>query len=73
MYYFSIVPKLNPCDSVRCANGYNCEVDTNTGTAFCNPSCALNNGGCGRDEKCTLVQVECFAPPCPPVIECVQN
>ena len=67
--YFNVVD--NPCAVVRCANGYTCEVDAATGRAYCNPSCELNNGGCRADEQCTLVDVECFTTPCPPMVQCV--
>ena len=54
-----------------CAPGFACKVFKPTGEAFCEPSCDLQNGGCPRDRKCTLVDVVCVRAPCPPIVECV--
>ena len=64
---------LDPCATVRCANGYQCEVFQPTGEAFCQPNCSLNNGGCSANQTCRLQQVQCVRAPCPSVIECVDE
>ena len=64
---------VDPCATVRCANGYQCEVFKPTGEAYCQPNCSLNNGGCPADQECRLQPVICVRAPCPPVIECVER
>lgn len=62
---------LDPCALVDCMPNSVCKVDPGTGTAFCEPSCELNNGGCRDDQLCKLNQVQCITTPCPPEIVCV--
>ena len=58
----------DPCATVRCANGFRCEVFD--GEAFCDPDCSLNNGGCLSNQTCRLEDVVCVRAPCPPVRIC---
>ena len=43
-YWFS------ECPEVQCEPGHQCEVVSSTGEPFCNPTCQVDNGGCGEDE-----------------------
>ena len=69
----SVTCSADPCATVRCANGYQCEVFKFTGEAYCQPNCSLNNGGCPADQECRLQPVVCVRAPCPPVIDCVER
>lgn len=60
----------NPCIGVFCDRGLECKVDDQTGEAFCEPSCELDNGGCRDDQICELQTVQCVRAPCPPVVKC---
>ena len=61
---------IDPCASVTCPTGSQCEVFGPTGEAFCNPSCDLDNGGCPTGQTCSLQQVQCVRAQCPPVVQC---
>ena len=60
LVYFSLT--VNPCASVTCPTGSQCEVYKPTGEAFCNPSCDLDNGGCLSYQTCSLQVVQCAHP-----------
>ena len=45
MLYF-----LSDCSKLECDPGHKCEVFEPTGQPFCNPTCEVDNGGCGDDE-----------------------
>ena len=60
----------DPCESVTCLTGSQCEVYKPSGETFCNPSCDLDNGGCSSDQICSLQVVQCPRAPCPPVVQC---
>ena len=68
-----VVQCLDQCSVIRCATGHRCEIYERTGEAFCTPDCSLNNGGCARNEICTLQQLQCFRAPCPPVVRCLDQ
>ncbi len=53
----------DPCATIRCANGFRCEVEN--GEGFCQPDCSLNNGGCPLNTICRLQKVDCVRSPCP--------
>ena len=57
--------------SCDCPIGHTCEVYEPTSELYCQPSCDLDNGGCSDDQECSLVEVQCFKAPCPPVVQCV--
>ena len=61
-----------PCpeDENNCPNNSYCYIYSATGQQYCAQSCDLNNGGCGTDQQCAMVTVQCFTAPCPPVVEC---
>ena len=70
--------KIDPCATVRCRNGFRCQVFQPVGDlaggpqAFCNPDCNLNNGGCPPDKECQLRPTLCaFNTPCPHARLCV--
>ena len=65
-----VVQCLSPCATVRCGRGSRCEVDEESGEAFCNPDCSLHNGGCRSDQICELIPVTCKRSPCPPEVRC---
>jgi len=56
--------------TIDCTRGSQCKVDQTVHEAYCEPSCDLDNGGCADDEVCSLQQVACVSPPCPPVVQC---
>ncbi|XP_064399010.1 mucin-2-like isoform X2 [Halichondria panicea] len=69
-------PKPNPCLSFECSSHAQCRV-FQTGQAYCDPSCSVDNGGCEEDETCQLLATPCAAPPldrppspCPLVVVC---
>jgi len=61
------------CAAVTCPTGSQCEVYEPTGETFCNPSCDLDNGGCPAGHTCSLQDVQCVRPPCPPVVQCTRG
>ncbi|CAD6191694.1 unnamed protein product [Caenorhabditis auriculariae] len=69
-------PKIT-CANVRCAGG-ECQMVTNpcngTDCRF-TPRCVTENAcaatTCAVGSQCVLVQVQCFAPPCPPIAQCL--
>ncbi len=58
------------CDTKVCPLGSSCKINEPTGEAFCAPSCSIDNGGCPRDQSCSLQVVSCIRAPCPPVVQC---
>ena len=37
----------------------------------CTPDpCSISNGGCPLNQTCSLKQVQCVHPPCPPIVQC---
>ena len=60
------------CDNItiNCSRWEQCKVDETIHQAYCEPSCDLNNGGCGDDEVCSLRQETCQSPPCPSNVQC---
>ncbi len=43
-----------------------------TEEAFCDPSCELDNGGCGEEEECRLAPPVCIPDrPCPFFVNCL--
>lgn len=66
--YSYTVSYTDPCIFVRC---FPCKVDRDSGRAFCEPSCDINNGGCRDDQICKLKEVQCVTTPCPPQVECI--
>ena len=64
---------LDPCLSKQCDMGSSCRVFQDTDEAYCEPSCDLDNGGCGRYRKCELINVTCPQAPCPPLVNCLGN
>lgn len=61
----------DPCIGVSCDRGSSCKVDDETGEAFCEPSCKLDNGGCLDNQTCELQTVQCVRAPCLPVVNCI--
>ncbi|XP_065915320.1 kielin/chordin-like protein isoform X2 [Dysidea avara] len=65
----------DPCESVTCPTGSQCEVFEQTGETFCNTSCDLDNGGCPTGQTLCQVFTTCNNPGpvmCalhPPIIE----
>ena len=64
---------LDPCLSKECGIGSFCRVFKDTDEAYCVPSCELDNGGCGRHQKCELIHRGCPPGPCPPLVICEGN
>ncbi len=69
-------PPPDPCSSFECSSHAQCRV-FQTGQAYCDPSCSVDNGGCEEDETCQLLATPCAAPPldrppspCPLVVVC---
>ena len=69
-------PPKDPCSSFECPSHAQCRV-FQTGQAYCDPSCSVDNGGCEEDETCQLLATPCAAPPldrppspCPLVVVC---
>ena len=60
----------DPCTGFVCQRGSSCKVDDQTGDAYCEPSCDLDNGGCRGDQICELQTVQCVRAPCPPIVNC---
>ena len=57
--------------TINCSRGAQCKVDEMVHQAYCESSCDLNNGGCGDDEVCSLLQpVTCEDAPCPSEVQC---
>ena len=67
-FWFSDAPC--PDDENNCANNSYCYIYSVTGRPYCAQSCELNNGGCGMDQQCEMVTVQCFTDPCPPIVQC---
>ena len=67
-FWFSDAPC--PDDENNCANNSYCYIYSVTGQPYCAQSCELNNGGCGMDQQCEMVTVQCFTDPCPPIVQC---
>ena len=64
---------IDPCITVDCPpNSNTCKVD-GSGTPYCEPSCSLNNGGCLKNETCSLEPVQCVQPPCRRAIKCTYD
>lgn len=58
----------DPCSTKECPKGTICRVFSYTGEAFCDPSCSVDNGGCGDDQLCILALPACAFPPVQPCI-----
>ena len=69
VFFFS---ETHPCASAICPIGSVCRVyiGNSTNTTYCQPSCEIDNGGCKRGERCSLIKQTCFLQPCPPQVEC---
>ena len=61
---------VDPCSIVLCPVGSICKVEHDTGLAYCEPSCDIENGGCGPNQICTLVPRICELTHCPPRVNC---
>ena len=63
---------FNPtaCVNFTCNKGSQCKVYEPTGRPYCEPSCDIDNGGCGIGQICSLRNVTCDSPPCPPEVVC---
>ena len=68
-----VLVSADPCATVLCRIGHQCEVFKPTGEPFCVPNCSLNNGGCFKDQICELQTVQCKRAPCPPVVNCINR
>ena len=70
----SLLPKflfIAACTGFKCPTGSTCKVCEETGTAYCEFSCSIDNGGCPAGSTCTESAVTC--PPgqcCSPQIDC---
>ena len=69
-WLFSDVPCSD--DQNNCGDNSYCYIYSETGQPYCAQSCELNNGGCGTD-RCEMVEVPCFGPPCPPIVQCTST
>ena len=56
------------CLSKQCPTGSECRICEETKQAYCEYSCAFNNGGCPEDTQCSEVAV----PTCNPGQCCSQ-
>ena len=70
--YVSFLSPLIGCDNItiNCSRWERCKVDETIHQAYCEPSCDLDNGGCGDDEICSLTQGICQSLPCPSKVHC---
>ena len=59
-----------PDDENNCTNNSYCYIYSVTGQSYCAQSCELNNGGCGIDQRCEMVRIQCFTDPCPAIVQC---
>ncbi len=66
--YFWVTPfislPVSQCAYTECASNHSCRVSEITGEALCEPSCALNNGGCLEGQACSIEEYECYPQPC---------
>ena len=62
----------NPCEENPCLLGTNCEFNPFSGEVFCNPTCDVDNGGCGANEICQEGTASCEPlTPCLRTIVCI--
>lgn len=59
---------VDPCSTVLCPSGSICKIVDDF--PYCEPSCDIENGGCGPNEICTLVPGICELTQCPPKVNC---
>ena len=61
---------FNPtaCVNFTCNKGSQCKVFGPTDRPYCEPSCDIDNRGCGVDQICSLRNITCDSPPCPPEV-----
>lgn len=61
------------CESgvINCSRGSRCKVNQTSHMPYCEASCDLDNGGCAKDEVCSLLQpLTCTNAPCPSRVIC---
>ena len=63
---------VSECSEVECELGHQCEGVLETGQPFCNPTCQVDNGGCG-DGVCLEGLPFCENPyePCFSHVNCI--
>ena len=47
------------CDGAKCPRGSQCKINQITQQSYCEASCDLYNGGCAKNQKCTLRRKTC--------------
>ena len=63
----------DPCNTLECPVGSELKVFPDTGEEYCEPSCDIDNGGCGDDMICSPALPVCFEQPCIGAVVCLNE